>query len=676
MFNMPTKCIILLFLLFVACTQKRNSLLETALEQSYGNRGEWESVINHYASNPEKQEAARFLIANMLGKQVVDSNSIRKSNLYYEAFGSYRKKHDSYENGIQYEICDSLKSLYPDVMSEPSFLSDLQVLSADYLIRHIDRCFRIREQYPWCKRLDKETFYRYVLPYTVNNCHWEGAIPYFTERYASLRDTIGNRKIGESISASVEHSFKQNWELFSWREKDLLPTSFKNLVEGQIGTCLEKCTYEITALRANGVPSVLNTFPGWGNFDSPHFWVEVPVGDRTERLYDNTPRMYTSKDDILINSMFWLDAYSPYLKDIPSHIAFQPCRTVSKVYRVNYELQPNSLALQAEEPIPTFFKNPGIEDITDNYMVCRDIKVELWEKKHPSKYLYLCSYSAGNWLPVSWCRPKGRWASFAKMGVNMLYLPAYYVDGTIEPAGDPFILQADGKQRRLTTPTTQTIEDATLYSKTPYRLHTAIRACGMVGARFSVCNRPDQADSLAVFTIHRLPIYRDSFRVEEKQKYRYLVCDFRNTSPEIVNFTVAELEIYGSDGSLLKGIASGTRGVSEYQLENMLDGDRLTYYLSDKYVPQQSFVVDFGEPKSIEKVVYYPRSDDNGVVNGELYELYYWDRGWVSLGQQYGKENKLVYHHIPENGLFRLHNHTQGNEHRPFTYEHGKQVWW
>jgi len=70
MFNMPTKCIILLFLLFVACTQKRNSLLDTALEQSYGNRGEWESVINHYASNPEKQEAARFLIANMLGKLV------------------------------------------------------------------------------------------------------------------------------------------------------------------------------------------------------------------------------------------------------------------------------------------------------------------------------------------------------------------------------------------------------------------------------------------------------------------------------------------------------------------------------------------------------------------------------------------------------------------------------
>ena len=50
--------------------QKRDSLLEVALEQSYGNGGEWESVINHYASNPEKQEAARFLIANMLGKLV------------------------------------------------------------------------------------------------------------------------------------------------------------------------------------------------------------------------------------------------------------------------------------------------------------------------------------------------------------------------------------------------------------------------------------------------------------------------------------------------------------------------------------------------------------------------------------------------------------------------------
>lgn len=677
---MVIRCFILLLLLSVAaCTTDREKRLKIALERANMNRGELEKVINHYAHDSEKQEAACFLIANMLGKQVVDSTSIPKSNLYYKAFSAYRKEHDFYENEIQYEICDSLKKLYPEVKSDLRYLSDLQEVSADFLIQHIDRCFRLREQYAWCKTLDKETFYKYVLPYTANNCYWEGSIPFFTERYATLRDTIPDksyRKVGEAISATVEKSFKQKWELFSWREKDLLPTTFKNLADGQIGTCLEKCVYEIAALRANGVPAVLNTFPSWGNFDSPHYWVEIPGEKRAKQLYDNTPRMYYLPEDNMINSMFWLDKYSPYLKDIPPHIEFQPCRTVSKVYRVNYELQPKSLALQAEELIPAFFKNPGIEDVTDKYMVCQDIQVELWEKEHPSRYIYLCCYSDGKWLPVSWSRPKGQRAKFAKMSVNMLYLPAYYLNGIVVPAGEPFILQADGKQRRLTPQIDSPIEAATLYSKTPYRLHTAIRACGMVGARFALCNRADQTDSLSVFTIRQLPIYRDSFQVESTEMYRYLVCDFRHTSPEVVQFTVAELEVYGTDGRLLKGVASGTRGISEYQLPNLSDGDRLSYYLADQLAPQQSFVIDFGSPQAIEKVVYYPRSDDNGVVNGELYELYYWDKEWISLGQQYGKENRLVYPQVPDRALFRLHNHTRGKEHRPFTYDAGKQVWW
>ena len=209
---MAIRCFILLLLLSVACTTDREKRLKIALERANMNRGELEKVINHYAHDSEKQEAARFLIANMLGKQVVDSTSIPKSNLYYKAFSAYRKEHDFYENEIQYEICDSLKKLYPEVKSDLRYLSDLQEVSADFLIQHIDRCFQLREQYAWCKTLDKETFYKYVLPYTANNCYWEGSIPFFTERYATLRDTIPDksyRKVGEAISATVEKSFKQ-----------------------------------------------------------------------------------------------------------------------------------------------------------------------------------------------------------------------------------------------------------------------------------------------------------------------------------------------------------------------------------------------------------------------------------------------------------------------------------
>ena len=58
------------------------------------------------------------------------------------------------------------------------------------------------------------------------------------------------------------------------------------------------------------------------------------------------------------------------------------------------------------------------------------------------------------------------------------------------------------------------------------------------------------------------------------------------------------------------------------------------------------------------------------------YELFYWDKKWISLGKQYAEDNKLIYQNIPRESIFRIHNHTRGKEHRPFTYEGGKQVWY
>jgi hypothetical protein len=88
--------------------------------------------------------------------------------------------------------------------------------------------------------------------------------------------------------------------------------------------------------------------------------------------------------------------------------------------------------------------------------------------------------------------------------------------------------------------------------------------------------------------------------------------------------------------------------------------------------------LDFGRPRRITRIKYNPRSDDNGIVPGELYELYYWDNaGWCSLGKQKGRvDGTLVYTNVPKNALLNLHNHTRGKENRPFTYENGKQIWW
>jgi len=110
---------------------------------------------------------------------------------------------------------------------------------------------------------------------------------------------------------------------------------------------------------------------------------------------------------------------------------------------------------------------------------------------------------------------------------------------------------------------------------------------------------------------------------------------------------------------------------------NAFDGDALTNYC--RWGKEYVWVgLEFDTPKRIEKIVYLPRNDDNCIRNGELYDLFYWNNKWESLGQQTGSSEtyKLTYKNAPTHALFLLHNLTKGTEERIFTYENGRQVWW
>lgn len=670
---------IYLLFIFSSCTSFEDSLLVRAFKLADKNEQNLKYVLEQYHDDPQKLAASHFLIRNMLGKLSVDTNSVKASQPYFDAWSAYYEKYGRYKNSVHYIICDSIKQLYPNKKSYPRYILDLQHISAEFLIRHINYYFHIWQQYHWSREIDFDTFCKYILPYTTSNCYWEYASDFFEQKYAELRDTVQQKsykEIGTILSDDVDKTFAQNWGLFTLKYPGLLPTTFENLAKAQIGTCLEANIVKIAALRANGIPVALNTFPNWGNANSPHFWTEIIGDEHIEKLYDNTQRPYISDRDILVDNMFWKNTYSPTIKDTLPHVSIQYCRTIPKVYRINYEIQENCLAINTKEEIPNFFRNPGIEDITDKYIVCKDIKVPLWGDKHKREYVYLCCYDDDHWIPVCWSVPRKKQALFTKVGVNVLYLPAYYENGTIIPAGDAFILKENGELKSFSQERDKKETSATFYSKMPYRQHTALQAAGTIGTRFSVCNKKDFSDSLNVYTITELPFYEDSFKIPTNKKYRYLVCDFQHTPDFQDSYSIAEIKIFGENRQQLEGLLRGTKGISDNKIENVIDGDRVSFYQPDRSEKQQYIVFDFGKPCKIEKVEFFPRSDDNRIVTGELYELFYWNKKWISLGRQYGKENKLIFHHIPQNALFRIHNHTRGKEHRPFTYEDGKQVWW
>jgi len=64
--------------------------------------------------------------------------------------------------------------------------------------------------------------------------------------------------------------------------------------------------------------------------------------------------------------------------------------------------------------------------------------------------------------------------------------------------------------------------------------------------------------------------------------------------------------------------------------------------------------------------------------NGATYELSYWNKKWIKIGEQKSENNKpLIFKDVPKNALFWLVKKDSNNEERIFTIdENGNQKWW
>lgn len=80
--------------------------------------------------------------------------------------------------------------------------------------------------------------------------------------------------------------------------------------------------------------------------------------------------------------------------------------------------------------------------------------------------------------------------------------------------------------------------------------------------------------------------------------------------------------------------------------------------------------------KEIKIVKKYPEDQSNNIIPGYNYELYYWNKEWVSLGKQKATKDYLVFDHVPGNALLFIRNLDAGFQERIFTFENQQQIWW
>ena len=675
---------IILFMSNVLLACKENSVsLTQAFDMAGENRKELQKVLDHYNNNPQKLKAASFLISNMINKFSLDSTSVQDVQPYYDAMIHYVKEHDDYGVSMMYYICDSIRQLkqFTPNNSSPLYENDLQIIDANFLIQHIDRAFDAWHNNPQTNDMDFEIFCRYILPYTCDHTFWPDAFAYQHNLYGHWIDSLRTQSfidVAKAIDQDIKANFRQDG-VFLQKYPFLQPTIQRNYMLARLGSCAEANYTVITALRSLGIPAVLNLIPYWGNSNAAHTWTEI-IGDDPITLCDNEQRQYAGPQSVIISDMFWDNHTFNFFEGIPDAVDIRWNRTIPKVFRQTFDMQDNSLINIKEYNIPDFFNTAYLEDITDKYIECSDVKIHIDRKYSVKKVAYLCCYvpETYSWTPVAW----GKFNSdntvlFRKMGKNIIYMPCYFEHNEVYPISSPFLLTSEGEIQYLDAQEEKEPK-VILYSKVPYRSLFLYCAQDMLNCKFKLANDNGMSDTITIHTITNIPYYKQEITIDNAPESRYAIYDFTGSNHGFI----AELEFYGLDENgheiKLTGSLIGNPGVYGSSIEEINDGEPVSCFICDKSCAMNYVGFDFGKPRKITRIVYLPRNDDNGIVAGELYELFYWRNGqWESLGQKKGRNDKtLIYENVPKNALMRLHNVTIGNGNRIFIYKNGKQIFY
>ncbi len=611
------------------------------------NQSELRQVIKHYSKNPAdslKRKAAIFLVENMQPHYTFYSynwdllcKSLSSDYLQHLIGADYVSNYDS--------IFDTFETKLNDY----DLRYDKDTIKSNYLIENIDNAFKLLKQ-PQSKYLKFSNFCEYILPYKIGNEKFTNWRNYFYNKYYPLYTSIYKKK-GDSASYYFCDTLKNiiKPQIHShYLAPDIDPITLEKL---KVGSCIEFARLISYICMSVGVPVSIDFVPYWGRKNGSHEWNTLLVPSEKPLDFgasDNNKLGYHLKSN---------EVYSLWV--------------APKIYRRTYSLNKTGLAyLHKKEEIPEIFNDSCFIDVTSEYYKVINIKSELKNNIQKRKYAYLAVSSRNEWTPVQWAEIKDEKAQFCSMNKNIVYLSCYYVNGQILPAGYPVVYK-DSVTKIELKPDMGKIQQLNLTRKY-YNPNVNIYNRRLRDSKFQIASKSDFSDAKDIYVIGNL----------DNNNYQTVILDslkscnyFRYFIPKGNGSEMAEIEIYDSNNNKITGKL--IYNIDCKKPEVLFDNNTLTYMKVDR-IKNNWVGFEFTYPNQIKKIRYLPRNDDNFIREGEIYELFYWDNQWVSLGKQVGSQETqaLIYSNAPTNALFLLRNLTKGHEERIFTYENGKQVWW
>ena len=616
--------------LLSACCSIEERQLEQALDFAGDNRVELEKVLEHYSNEPEKLEAARFLIRNMprwyayegcqldsVSRLLALKNRPEQSVNKWKAFSFY-----------------SLPKVY-----------DAHVITADYLIENIEQAFDVWKNKPWNRSLGFDDFCEYILPYRIADEPLSSWRKLYCDYFMTILDSTYQ---GNDVVEACNVVYMNLDNSFQYYVKFAIPhQSATFLFKYRVGYCREYCDYVLYAMRSCGIPVATDFLVHAPDYQGGHSW--SAVRDTTGKFLPFYYDEYAAKRD-----SEWKDG-----------------RRKGKIYRHYFGAKKNPMPdIENDIQIPYLFRNPYVKDVTDNYFGKNQLAVPL--SVATGEPIYLGVFSPDGWIPIDIGRSDGKKVVFQNVEPNIIYQTFYINRGQQIQTGYPFIY-ADGKMKEQ-KPEIGKMEEILLKRKIALRAPIAkLLYRNVIGAKIEVSNSASfaHADLVYQFEDTLKNNYYEFSVPQQGKKYRYL----RYSVLPRTQIELAELSAF-KDSMCKQKIP--LRRVTDIEpiknLDNITDDDVLTFFiaLGNNHT---SLVYDLGKPTVISKVVFLPRNDDNFVWPGNVYELFYHDglNGWKSLGTKTATGHELKYD-VPRNALLWLRNRTKGHEEQVFINRNGKQV--
>ena len=481
--------IIAIFLLS-GCSNFNNRQLESALQTAGSNRQELEKVMQHYKGDKQKENAARFLIQNMLGKYYLEGDKIDQFHHFIDSV--YQIEQEEYDQQTINKTYRTNNNLQRSSFKQQT---DLQRLNADFLITQIDAAF-LAWQKPWNKHLSFEDFCEWILPYRIGNELPETWREQYYNTFSGL--------LTDSISTAHDACVAINNELIKLpihiftdfpKPADIKPSS---LIHIKFGLCGDYTHLAVYAMRSVGIPVSTGVIPHWGRRNNNHSFNLLYCEDG--KYYDFAGGEQNPGDHLR------------RFEDIP------------KVYQKTFSVQQNSLIMTntSKEEIPTFFKNPFMKDITEHFPFIhpQTVSIPLTKGNTHRQYAYLCVFDPQGWFPVDWGRISNKTVTFNHIGPNIIYQVASYENNSLRPLSSPFAVDSTGE---ITTYECLK-EKVNLHLERKYREPKQLAAIppAFVGGKFQGSDHADFQIAEDLYTFTENPDFKyTTIEVNPKKSYKY-----------------------------------------------------------------------------------------------------------------------------------------------------------